>query len=243
MGYSMDKQFPLSLPSVQVTYRIFLRDMLSGWIAGMMIAYGLAPKAFHDTALLISIFLLALIWSPIVGLLINTLGYMFLEWILTSSFIKFLFRFFFREQVEATETLVKKMIELAYDGNIADDKKPSLLEELKTRAHFIVRAAGWSEKDELIERVHGIMQTARTLSFTSFAFALLLGDKTFAWYENNIIFWHVLLVTGVILLLVACFLTQYASVQDIRLLYELVLIGDVSTTVIKGELPTSNKIT
>jgi hypothetical protein len=238
----MDKQFPINLPSVQVTYRIFLRDMLPGWIMGMVVAYGLAPKAFENTPLLISIFLLALIWSPIAGLLVNTLGYILFEWILDSKFIRFLFSALFRANAEAKETFGKKIIDLACGADIPDDRKLLLLEELKRRSPFLIRAAGWSEKDEIVERVHGVLQAARSLSFMSFAFALLLGQKTFIWYSNNITLWHVLLITGFVLLLIACFLTQYATVVDIRLLYELLLQGAVSPSVIRGELPVSNKI-
>jgi hypothetical protein len=237
----MEKQSPLNLPSVQVTYRIFLRDMLPGWITGMVVAYGLAPKAFEDTTLTISIFLLALIWSPIIGLLINTLGYIFFEWILDSKFVQLLYRAIFRRNTEATETFGRKIIDLACGTNAPDDRKLPMLKELKRRSSYLIRAAGWSEKDELVERVHGVLQSARSLSFVSFVFALLLGNKTFTWYEYDVNCWPVLVVAGLILLVVSCFLTQYATVVDIRLLYELLLLGLVSPSTITGELPVSKK--
>ncbi len=123
----MDKH-PINLPSVQVTYRIFMRDMLPGWVTGTVVAYGFAPKAFEDTTLIISIFLLAIIWSPIVGLLVNTLGYILFEGILDNKFIRFLFGVLYKANAEARETLGGKIIDLACAANISDDKKTLMIE-------------------------------------------------------------------------------------------------------------------
>jgi len=237
----MDKQFPLSLPSVQVTYRIFLRDMLPGWISSIAIAYGLLPKAFQDSPSLIAVSVISLIWSPIIGLLVNTLGYIFLEWILDSRLTRFLFNVLFKTNTEAIETFGKKIVSLTCGENLSDNTKSSMLKELKRRSHFLIRATGWSEKDELVERVHGILQTARSLSFMCFVSVGLFGNKIFTWYGNDIAAWFALLILGFVFLVVACFLTQYATAVDIRLLYELILTGAISPNIIKGELSDPNK--
>jgi hypothetical protein len=233
----MDKQLPLNLPSVQVTYRIFLRDMLPGWISGMAIAYGLAPILFQETTLIVATFLLTLIWSPIIGLLVNTLGYIFFEWALESSFSESLFKFFFRANSKSIESFGKKTIKLVYGASVPDNESMLLLKELKQRCYFLFRATGWSEKDELAERLHGLLQTARSLSFMCFVLAILFGNSTIRWYGSDIKTLPVLVVAGFVFLLIAIFLTQYSKVVDIRLLYELILVGGISPTVVKGELP------
>jgi hypothetical protein len=147
----------------------------------------------------------------------------------------------FRVNVEVLETFGKKIITLAYGKNLSEDIKSSILKELKRRSHFLIRATGWSEKDELVERVHGILQTARSLSFMCFIFAILFGNRTISWYGNNIAVWLVLIIAGSVFLVIACFLTQYATVVDIRLLYELILMGAISPNIIRGELPHPKK--
>lgn len=79
----MSTQQPsVSIQSVQVTYRIFLRDMFPGWLFSLWSAYLLAPNLFSDETVMIFTAIVSFLWSPIVGLLVNAVGYILLDWLL-----------------------------------------------------------------------------------------------------------------------------------------------------------------
>jgi hypothetical protein len=151
------------MQSVQVTYRIFLRDMFPGWIVGMWIAYLTNPHFFDDNTAIALAAVASFIWSPVVGLLVNAIGYILFGWLFENKIADFLFGYVFRREERATQKYLLYLAEL-----IGMDKGKELQkfrEELFDRLTFIIRTSGWSDRDEVVERIRGVHQTARSLAF------------------------------------------------------------------------------
>ncbi len=250
----MENQPPIGLPSVQVTYRIFLRDMLPGWIFTMGAVYIFLPQVFKSDLIAITVILVAFVWSPVIGLLVNTMGYMTLEWILDSKAVRFLYSRIFMSNANRVDEYMHKIINLVYgshhpsgektgdDRQLFADRSTALIR----RAHFILRVAGWSERDELVERIHGILQTARSLVFLAIVAAVVFRENMVALpFSHSLISvagWQVFLLFATVFLVVACFLAQYAKLVDLQLLYELIVTNRIPVSAIRGEV-TNNTIT
>jgi hypothetical protein len=222
----------VNMQSVQVTYRIFLRDMFPGWIVGMWIAYLINPRFFDDNTAIVLVAVASFIWSPVVGLLVNAIGYILFGWLLENKIADFLFGFVFRREERATQKYILHLAEL-----IGMDKGKELQkfrEELFDRLAFIIRTSGWSDRDEVVERIRGVHQTARSLAFIFGLFSLLyrssqlpIGNTT------SILGWQVFVPLALLFLFLAWFLYGYARLTEIHLLYELVSFNQLSLSILK----------
>jgi hypothetical protein len=222
----------VNMQSVQVTYRIFLRDMFPGWIVGMWIAYLINPHFWSDNTAIVLAAVASFIWSPVVGLLVNAIGYILLDRVLTSKRADSLFGFVFRREEQAIQ---KYILYLA--GLIGMDKGKELQkfrEELFDRLTFIIRTSGWSDRDEVVERIRGVHQTARSLAFIFGLFSLLYrASQLHIGNTISILGWQLFVPLALLFLFLAWFLYGYARLTEIHLLYELISFNQLSPSILK----------
>ncbi|MEM4204157.1 MAG: hypothetical protein QXS54_08825 [Candidatus Methanomethylicaceae archaeon] len=229
------QQPSVNMQSVQVTYRIFSRDMFPGWLFSLWTTYLLAPNLFSNDTLIIFTAIASFIWSPIVGLLINAAGYILLGWLLENKVADFIFGIFFRKENRTIYNYVAtfaKMIEIEKDEQLAKFR-----EELFDRLTFIIRTSGWSDKDEVVERIRGIHQTARTLSFVSALLTIVDGSRLIVIHTSNPFFlrsWQITLPLAFVFLFLAWFLNEYARLTELHLLYELISLKHLPVSIIKS---------
>lgn len=110
-------------------------------------------------------------------------------------------------------------------------------EELFDRLTFIIRTSGWSDKDEVVERIRGISQTARTLSFVSALFTVVDGSRLIVIHTSNpfsLYSWQISLPLAFTFLFLAWFLHEYARLTELHLLYELISLKYLPVSILKS---------
>jgi hypothetical protein len=219
------------MQSVQVTYRIFLRDMFPGWIVGMWIAYLINPHFWSDNTAIVLAAVASFIWSPVVGLLVNAIGYILLERVLTSKRADSLFGFVFRREEQAIQKYILYLAGLI--GMDKDKELPKFREELFDRLTFIIRTSGWSDRDEVVERISAVYQTARSLAFIFGLFSLLYPSSQLHIGNTSIFGWQLFVPLALLFLFLARFLYGYAQLTEIHLLYELISFNQLSPSILK----------
>ena len=245
----MENQTPISLPSVQVTYRIFLRDMFPGWIFTIGLIYIFAPDIFQKEIPVIILFITAFIWSPITGLLVNILGYMFLQRVVKNRSLNRVIEFVFKQNTNRRIEYSNKIYELVFgSGDLQKRGKKRVANSkiddinfMEGRSHFLLRASGWSGRDELVERVHGVFQSSRSLAFLSFIAILPFYSHTIKFRQVEIYGWLFFFLLGILFLIISSFLHHYSKLVDIQLLYELITTGQISVSTMRGEISESKK--
>lgn len=228
------QQPSVNMQSVQVTYRIFLRDMFPGWLFGLWIAYLWVPNLFSNDTLIIFTAILSFIWSPIIGLLINAIGYILMGWFLENKVADFVFGIFFRKENRTIHNYVTSLAKML--GIEKSEQLAKFREELFDRLTFIIRTSGWSDKDEVVERIRGIHQTARTLSFVSALFTIIDGSRLIVIHTSNafsLYSWQISLPLVFVFLFLAWFLNEYARLTELHLLYELILLKHLPVSILQ----------
>lgn len=151
----------------------------------------------------------------------NAVGYILFSWLLESKTAYSLFGRIFRREDQETQRYLLRLAELV--GADKDERLQKFQEELFDRLPFIIRTSGWSDRDEVVERIRGIHQTARTLALIFGLFALFHGSSQLAIGNAIFIFgWQIFVPLAFLFLFLAWFLNGYARLTEVHLLYELV---------------------
>ena len=249
----MDNQQPIGLPTVQVSYRIFLRDMFPGFVTIIGAVAVVAPDIFKTDLVTVAIVLLAVLWSPAVGLMVNALGFMLLDGIVNIKRLDLVYSRLLSENAKRREELAHQIIALAYCSGASSQEEPTQIEQLfrerqqsiERRASYLLRVAGWSERDELIERIHAIMQSSRSMVFLCIVAIIAFANNQFTLPIGGVRVlvpaWVLFLVLGFIFFVVSAFAARYVKYLDLTLMHEMIVMGKIPISAIRGELPSPAK--
>ncbi len=256
----MDDQNSIALPSVQISYRVFLRDMLPGWVLILGLVYVVVPAAFgQDQSIFVyaAIALTALVWSPVVGLMVNALGYMALEWIVTNKRIDALYALVFRNNTKTKKEYLLRIIKLAFGSGVSSGEETAQKEEVlgeegkfvEARVGYLLRVSGFHGRDDLSERIHAVNQSARSMAFLSALAAISIAisklearglDLSLSRTPLSTLDTRPFIFLAIVFLIICCFAMRYAKYLDIRLLHELIVMNTVPLSAVRGDAPSSN---